>query len=66
MLKYLGGPLLDGLNYETWYDGGTTPDNNIGYIFYQNKVIFTFKNKLAFLKSNFKTILIRRFSAILA
>ena len=43
IFKYLGGPLLDGLNYETWYDGGTTPDNNIGYIFYQNKVIFTFK-----------------------
>jgi hypothetical protein len=36
--KFLEGPLLDGLYFETWYDLSNTTPNNLGYIFYQNKV----------------------------
>lgn len=38
LLKYLTGPLLDGLHFETWYDLSNTTEENIGFIFYQNKV----------------------------
>ncbi|CAF0799781.1 unnamed protein product [Brachionus calyciflorus] len=36
---YLTGPLLDGLHFETWYDLSNTTENNIGFIFYQNKIL---------------------------
>lgn len=30
--------LLNGLHPELWYDLSPTTDNNLGYIFYQNRV----------------------------
>lgn len=36
---FLQGPLLDGLHFEKWYDLTNTSSNNIGYIFYQNKIL---------------------------
>jgi hypothetical protein len=37
--EFLEGPLLNGLHFETWYDLTNTTENNIGYIFYQNKIL---------------------------
>lgn len=38
--KFLKGPLLDGLHWETWFDLSNATRENIGYIFYENKVNF--------------------------
>ena len=35
---FLRGPLLDGIHWETWFDLSNTTHENIGYIFYENKV----------------------------
>lgn len=39
--QFLQGPLVNGLytNFETWYDQSNTTDQNLGYIFYQNKLL---------------------------
>jgi polycystin 2 len=42
---FLGGdrdgnsPFLNGLYFDTWYDGTSTSAANLGYIFYQNKLL---------------------------
>ena len=33
------GPLLNGLYFDTWYDLSNTSSDNLGYIFYQNKLL---------------------------
>ncbi|RNA09297.1 polycystic kidney disease 2-like 1 [Brachionus plicatilis] len=37
--NYMTGPLLDGLHFETWYDLSNTTEENIGFIYYQNKIL---------------------------
>ncbi len=44
--------LLNGLHPELWYDLTATTDNNLGYIFYQNRV---FLKALLFSRKNIFT-----------
>ena len=37
--NFLAGPLLDGIHFDTWYDGSPTTPDNSGVIFYQNKLL---------------------------
>jgi polycystin 2 len=37
--QFLNNTLPDGLYFETWYDGNSTADENLGYILYQNKIL---------------------------
>ena len=39
LFQFLRGPLLDGLYWETWFDGSNTTPSNLGYIFYENKIL---------------------------
>ena len=37
--QFAEGPLVDGLYWETWYNGRNVSDDELGYIFYENKLL---------------------------
>ncbi|KAL4239712.1 TRP-like ion channel Pkd2 [Mactra antiquata] len=37
--KFAKGPLLDGLYWETWYNNQSVPSDQLGYIYYENKLL---------------------------
>ncbi|XP_052236513.1 polycystic kidney disease 2-like 1 protein isoform X2 [Dreissena polymorpha] len=37
--KFAKEPLLDGLYWESWYNNQTVPDEQLGYIYYENKLL---------------------------
>ncbi|XP_005098717.1 polycystic kidney disease 2-like 1 protein [Aplysia californica] len=37
--KYAEGPLMDGLYWDTWYNGQSLPPTTEGYIYYENKLM---------------------------
>lgn len=39
LLQFAEGPLLDGLYWETWYNGEQLPAESTGYIYYENKLL---------------------------
>lgn len=38
-LQYAKGPLLDGLYWETWPNNDTIDGDDLGYIYYENKLL---------------------------
>ena len=38
-LQFAKGPLLKGLYWETWYNNQSVPDDQLGYIYYENKLL---------------------------
>ena len=39
LLKIILGPLMDGIYWETFYNGDKIPDDQTGYIFFENKLL---------------------------
>ena len=37
--QYAKGPLVDGLYWETWYNNDTMKPDEMGYIYYENKLL---------------------------
>ncbi|XP_052762076.1 polycystic kidney disease 2-like 1 protein isoform X3 [Mya arenaria] len=37
--KFAKGPLIKGLYWETWYNNVTVPEDQLGYIYYENKLL---------------------------
>ncbi|XP_076462152.1 LOW QUALITY PROTEIN: polycystin-2-like [Babylonia areolata] len=37
--RYTKGPLMDGLYWETWYNNATMKPDEMGYIYYENKLL---------------------------
>ncbi|XP_041363051.1 polycystin-2-like isoform X2 [Gigantopelta aegis] len=37
--RFARGPMLKGLYWETWYNNATMPDDQLGYIYYENKLL---------------------------
>ena len=38
-LQFAKGPLLKGLYWETWYNNQSVPEDQLGYIYYENKLL---------------------------
>ena len=38
-MQFSEGPLMDGLYWETWYNNRTVAEDDLGYIFYENKLL---------------------------
>lgn len=38
-LQFAKKPLLDGLYWETWYNNENVPNEQLGYIYYENKLL---------------------------
>jgi len=39
ILQFAKGPLTKGLYWETWYNNISVPDEQLGYIYYENKLL---------------------------
>ena len=37
--QFAKGPLMKGLYWETWYNNVSVPDDQLGYIYYENKLL---------------------------
>ena len=38
-VQFAKGPLVDGLYWETWYNNKNVSEEELGYIFYENKLL---------------------------
>ena len=38
-MQYAQGPLLQGAYWETWYNGQPVPEEQLGYVYYESKLL---------------------------